>query len=274
MAIEANSGLVFGANLPLRRTAIESALLAMGIKVRVTKRTSRSWAIETAVRRTAAAIKLREGETIDVRRLSSPHSFEAVRVRKHITRNSASFLFSAQVVGDVVIPLETDKSCDPNTSLKVTEHYNEMLGYLSTSQSRGLVERVIRKLGGTPLGGVNTFYMPPGSAEQFTKWALMAGADSYRCVMFNISTDPDTVSHVADQLVCEVGAITGDIFARVAKGDISGRSARALEKTAAEMVEKISRYETCLGLHLTYLKAHIEEAKNAMAVSSLLAASV
>jgi hypothetical protein len=40
------------------------------------------------------------------------------------------------------------------------------------------------------------------------------------------------------------------------------------------MVAKISRYESVLGLPLTYLKASTEEAKNAMAVSSLLAASV
>ena len=152
--------------------------------------------------------------------------------------------------------------------------FQQRLLQLSASQVLSLIERAVRFLGGVPLGGINTFYIPPQSVARLDEFRQASSLKGYSMTSFGISTDAETVDAVLSALKAEITVAVLAIEEQVAKGGLSRRGAKAIQKQADALKAKAEAYASTFGVNLEALVSSIESAANSSAVSALLAASI
>jgi hypothetical protein len=271
--VHANSAVIYGSNRRLRRDRAHDPTVQLGIRRPFSSAPSRGWSMRTAIRRTAATLPLAGASSIEVRPVAN--DYEAVAVRRGAVQNEERFMFSAILVADDCVDLlGSGHGVDGTETLaRLKAEFEDIRLYLSTTQVRDLVARVVGHLGGVELGGVNTYYMPPGGVEPFDTWRRQIGLISYHTTRFQVSTDEDTVAEVLNALANEVEAASLAIATRVESGDLTNRQARSLSSQADRLVRKIEAYEPVMGRSLGVLRSRIDTARQSLAVSTLLAYS-
>lgn len=273
--VHANSAVIYGSNRRLRRDRAHDPTLQLGIRRPFSSAPSRGWSMRTAIRRTAATLSMAGASSIEVRPVANDYAYEVVAVRRGAVRNEEQFMFSAILIaGDRVDLLATGSGVNATDTLsRLNTEFEDIRLYLSTAQVRDLVARVVGHLGGVELGGVNTFYMPPGGVEAFDAWRKQAGLLSYHATRFQVSTDEDTVAEVLNALASEVEEAARVITSKVEAGDLTNRQARSLSSQADRLVRKIEAYEPVIGRSLGVLRSRLDSARQSLAVSTLLAYS-
>lgn len=273
--VHANSAVIYGSNRRLRRDQAHDPTVTLGLRRPFSSAPSRSWSLRTAMRRTAVTLPSLHASSVEIRSLATPYAYEAVAVRRGAVQNEERFMFSAALTADDQVEfLGTGTSLEASEALaRLRAEFDDIRLYLSATQVRDLVARVVAHLGGVELGGVNTYYMPPTGVRQFDTWRRETGLASYHATRFQVSTDPETVSDVLDSLAREVGDACSSIASRVNGGELTNRQARSLARQAEKLVSKIESYEPVIGRPLDALRSQIDTARQSLAVSTLLAFS-
>jgi hypothetical protein len=153
--------------------------------------------------------------------------------------------------------------------------------YLPAPVVSDVMVRALHSWGATRLkddGGV--WFLPGEHIPRYRAFSsAIYGADDgprFCCTMFEIGSDPDTVSHVLDSLRAEVTSGVGEIMDDVlgAEGGLQDRSIRLRIERADGYLRKVGQYEAITGQTLADLTAAIEQAKQALALNKLLAVAV
>lgn len=275
--IAGSAAIAFGQNKPHLRSLLQSACDTQGWGKMVNRPPSKHCSLERAMQTVCKQLPIEADAALSVRALEQELSFEATRVRKGTTRNTVTHLVSAQV--DAVTSTVTLLSWNPQAdSIQLASdldaEYRSNLLYVTPAQLHNVISNVVRKLGGVELGGRNVFYIPQSGVPSFSQWMGDAQLGSYHTVPLETAKSPDTVKHILDQLNEEVTREGAAVLEAAASGSVDPRSAKAMAKRARALVDKIKSYEAALGQCLDWMREPLEQAENALAVSTLLSVSV
>lgn len=275
--IAGSAAIAFGQNKPHLRSLLQVACDNQGWGKMVNRPPSKHAALERAMQTVCKQIPIEADAALSVRSLEQELSFEATRVRKGTTRNTVTHLCSAQV--DSGAPGVTLLSWNPQAdssklAYDLDVEYRSNLLYVTPAQLHGVVSHVVKKLGGVGLGGRNVFYVPHAGVRAFDQWRTDAQLGSYHTVPLETAKSPDTVKHILDQLNEEVTVEGAAVLEAAASGSVEPRSAKALIKRARVLVDKIKAYESALGQVLDWMREPLEQAEQALAVSTLMSVSV
>jgi hypothetical protein len=275
--VSGTAAIVFGSNRPHLRGDLQFACDNQSWHKMVSRPPSKHAALEAAVRGVCQRVPLEATAALSVRALEQELSFEATRVRKSTTRNVVTHLCSAQVdpASGVVSLVSWNPVLDP-VQLRddITMEYQTQLNYYTAAQVYCLVRNVAKRLGGVALGGRNVFYIPATATGVMSQWLQDAALrHAYHMAPLEVASSPDTVKHILDQLNIEITPESQAILDAVAQGSLETRSAKALIKKARALVDKIKSYEAALGQQLDWMRDPLEQAEQALAVSTLMSVS-
>lgn len=274
--VQGTAALVFGTNAAHSRDLIKNACDANGWTKVVNRPPSKSNALDAAVRDVSKPLFKDEDSSLSVRALTQDLAFEAVRIKRGQKRNTALHICSAQLdATEQVVLLDCHADLDANATRNgIQQQYDMHRNNLSAGQVQTAVAAAVRLLGGVPLGGRNVYYIPHSSVPKWQQWRDAAQLWRYHNFPLEAAQDPATVEHIISQLNVEVSETSQRVQAAVEAGDLTPKAARALAKTAKAVVDKIKSYEAALGQQLDWMRGPLEAAQSALAVSSLLSASV
>jgi hypothetical protein len=276
LQIQGTAALVFGTNAPHSRDLIKNACDANGWTKVVNRPPSKSHALDAAVREVAKPLFRDDDSSLSVRALTQDLAFEAVRIQRGQKRNTALHIFSAQLDGaEKVALLDCHADLDAGVTLaSVQLQYDTHRNNLSAGQVQTAVQGVVRMLGGVALGGRNVYYIPHASVNKWQQWRDAAQLWRYHNFPLEAAQDPATVEHIISQLNVEVSETSQRVQSAVESGDLTPKAAKALAKASRAVIDKIKSYEAALGQQLDWMRGPLEAAQSALAVSSLLSASV
>lgn len=278
--IAGTAAIAFGQNKPHLRSLLQQACCNQGWPKMINRPPSKHAALERAMQTVCRALPIDDDAILSVRALSQGLSFEATRVRKGATRNTITHLASARVLVPPAASAEVQLlSWNPQADgarllADLEAEYSANLHFLTATQLYSLVASVVRKIGGVGLGGRNVFYIPASGLHSFSTWLQDSKLDSYHVVPLETAKSPDTVKHILDQLNLEVAPEAEAILSAVATGSLEPRSAKAMIKRAQGLIAKIKSYESALGQQLDWMRQPLEQAEQALAVSTLMSVSV
>lgn len=275
--IAGSAAVVFGQNRPHLRSLLQLACDNQGWGKMVNRPPSQHASLERAMQTVCKTLDIEADASLSVRALEQELAFEATRVRKGTTRNTVTHLVSAQVgVGSQGVTLLSWNQAADSAKLQadLEAEYQSNLLYVTPSQLHGAIENVVRKLGGVALGGRNVFYVPHDGTGRFSQWKSDAQLDGYHTVPLETAKSPDTVKHILDQLQIEVTPESKAIIEAVASGSLESRQAKHLIRKAQSLIDKIRAYESALGQQLDWMREPLEQAEQALAVSTLMSVSV
>ena len=277
MDIQSNAGLLWGRNRPMYRNDAVSGCDVIGLKAAgILRQPSTGWALKRSISDMYGRLPSVAGSTsFSVRPLSEEGSYELISVRRGAVQNAEDYRFSAKAVGDTSVLLGCASDINAHQlDADLCVAFQQRLLQLSSSQVLSLIERLVKFLGGVPLGGINTFYIPPQSVARLDEFRLASGLKGYSMTSFGISTDIETVGAVLSALKAEISVAVMAIEEKVARGGLDRRGAKAIQKQADALKSKAEAYASTFGVNLDALVGSIESAANSSAVSALLAASI
>lgn len=268
--------LIFGTNAPHSRSLLKKACDNQGWARIVSRPPSKHWALQTAVTDVAKGICPQRGTALSVRALSQELAFEATRIERGTLHNVVTPLVSVQLedATNVVTVLESHASAPANLTTLLQQGYDNVYGMLSSSQVLRAVQSAIDKLGGVMLGGRNVYYLPISMKSDWDSFRADACLWKYHSSEMIVATNPETVAHVVDQLTTEVTTASNELLEKIAAGDLTPEASKRLARQAKELVEKVKRYEESFQQEMAFLRQPLENAMQALSVSSLLSVSV
>lgn len=274
--MQSNSALLWGRNTSIKRIDAAEACAGIGLQTRGLIRSAhKGWALLRAVNEQAATL-CPAGCSYVVRPLAVPMGLEAVAIGRAHVMNTSTFLFSAQYLADSVVVLRTSQFAPREADLResIATRMSQALAWISAKQVGHLVRRAVWHLKGVPLGGINTYYLPPSAVAPMQEFKTQARLSTYGLTLFSIATDPDTVQSVTDALRSEIAAEIEGMQQRIEAGDLTRRGAQSVRDNAVQMKSKLASYERILGVVMPELRASLEAAENSAGMASLLAASI
>jgi hypothetical protein len=174
----------------------------------------------------------------------------------------------------VVSVLESHASAPANLTTLLQQGYDNVFGMLSSSQVLRAVQSAIDKLGGVMLGGRNVYYLPISMKSDWDSFRTDACLWKYHSSEMIVATNPETVAHVVDQLTTEVTTASNELLEKIAAGDLTTEASKRLARQAKELIAKVKRYEESFQQEMAFLRQPLENAMQALSVSSLLSVSV
>jgi hypothetical protein len=281
LSVAGTAAIVFGKNAAHSRAHLEAACKAQGWDRIIRRPPSKHAALDASVRLVAKPLledsTAGHSSSLSVRALSTDIAFEAVRIVRGPVRNTATHICSVDVddATDVVRVLDCHVDLD---GIKLRDDmqaaYDQARNNMSASQVGTVVAAVMRKLNGVALGGLNVYFVPHGSVQQWHHWRDAAQLWKYQSAAFEVASDPATVEHIISSLNEEVCVTSQEVIQAVEKGDLTPKAAKLLARKAKAVIEKIKAYEAALGQQLDWMRGPLEAAESGLAVSSLLSVSV
>lgn len=168
---------------------------------------------------------------------------------------------------------------DYNEDARVQAAYNAAAGVVPGARvSAGLVAAV-QALGGLslrPAGAI--YYVPPGAMAEFEALAAAVEAAAVKpadtaVYVLRTPTDAKTARAIVDALVSESEAEAARIEADAAAGELGARGLRTREREAGALLDRLTEYETLLGMNLDRTRAALDRAKTAAATAALMNAA-
>jgi len=281
LSVAGTAAIVFGKNSPHNRSLLKAACERQGWDKIINRPPSKHSALDASVRHVARWLlhddAAGHSSSLSVRSLETDLAFEAVRIVRGPVRNSATHICSVEVDDgtEQVRLLDCHANLDSAQLLaEMQQSYDVHRNNLSASQVATVVAAVMRKLQGVALGGLNVYFLPHGSVQQWQHWRDDAQLWRYQSAAFEVASDPATVEHIIASLNEEVSVTSQDVIQAIEKGDLTPKAAKVLARKAKAVIDKIKAYEAALGQQLEWMREPLEAAQNGLAVSSLLSVSV
>ena len=214
-----------------------------------------------------------------VRRLEEPGTFEVVQITPGAIANQYVQKFAAGITPGWSVSLLSGQYQThlPDLVAAVMDERD----YLPATVVSGIMVRALHLWGATLLkddGGV--WFLPGTHLEDYRAFSsrIRGNGDGpeFKCTQFEIASDPDTIGYVLTALRTEVMAGVAEIMNDImtAEGGMRDRSVAVRTNKANEFLRKVELYEQFTGRTLTDLTSAVVQAKNALAVSRMLAASI
>jgi hypothetical protein len=281
LSVAGTAAIVFGKNRPHSRQLLATACENQGWKNVIRRPPSKHSALDASVRQVAKWMSQPQtaghSSSLSVRALSTDLAFEAVRIVRGPIQNDATHLFSVGVDEDTDQVSVLSRHADVDgTQLRadVQKAYDDWRNTMSARQVSTVVDAVMRRLHGVALGGLNVYFLPHGSVQQWHHWRDDAQLWRYQSAAFEVASDPATVEHIISSLNEEVSVTSQEVIQSIEKGDLTPKAAKILARKAKAVIDKIKAYEAALGQQLEWMREPLEAAQNGLAVSSLLSVSV
>lgn len=236
----------------------------------------------------------RRKQPIVVRQLVDSKGFECVRVLTGADRNQYLFLFSAHIDNNWnvnVLDLNDGPSTAdglPVTALWVESTLQEVVyrlrDYLPGPVVSQVVVRGLKQWGAMPLkedGGawfLNSVYLPQyrAFADHVRDNGGKGDGPRFSVTEFSIDANPDTVSHVVEQVRTTVKEGVEAIMSEVldAAGGMTDRSIEVRIAKCNKMLALVQQYVDAFGVSMPDLTDAIEQCRQAVAVNRLLSSAV
>ena len=281
LSVAGTAAIVFGKNAPHSRANLTSACNQQGWDKIIRRPPSKHSALDAALRLVAKHLLVDDmaghSSSLSVRALSTDLAFEAVRIVRGPVRNSATHICSVEVDEDSEVVRVLDCNADLDSlplQVQIQQAYDEQINNMSAGQVATVVAAVMRKLHGVALGGLNVYFLPHGSVQQWHHWRDTAQLWRYQSAAFEVASDPATVEHIISSLNEEVCVTSQEVIQAIERGDLTPKSAKALARKSKAVIDKIKAYEAALGQQLDWMRGPLEAAQSGLAVSSLLSVSI
>ena len=268
--------ILYGRNTRLERSSVLTALANAGLKTRVREPSATS-ALEYACHSNASRyVRESHADAVSVRALANHSGFEVSGVMRGEIHNQQSHLFSVGLSGRAVKILKMGFDGDQRyLQACLDDSFQYGLDLLSPAQVGGVVKSVVRQLHGTSLDGRCTFFLLGNAIAKWHSFARESRLErSYSLANLSIAQNQDVLNYIYQSLADKASAEVCEINEAILAGGLTPKQAKALSKKAATTAAVLREYEIGIGLHMSHLRASLDQVSKQAAVAGLLAASV
>lgn len=212
------------------------------------------------------------GSRFLVRPLGKRDGFTVVAEDRGEDENAYRHVLTAKIFSENTEPVFTG---DQTRAQEVLEAYRKHTGRVQAQQMGGALVSIMNHLGGTrlrPSGGV---YWTRGSRlAEWTEAMEVAekASENGRTTGFAIRHDMDEASIKAVQsaIIHEVSVEAHRLAEEIGSGELGDRAIKTRKAEAAALRDKVSEYESFLGVSLESLRKTLDSVEQTNAIAALL----
>jgi hypothetical protein len=214
------------------------------------------------------------GRSTLIRPLAKRSGWAVVGEAKGQEKNDYHHLARAEVTnsGDIlIVPNSPDWTTEQTDA--VYREFSRYAGMVPSERLASSLVDIAFSLGGIRLrpraGGI--YFIPPGKVERWREAALAVEAAGKNAMyQLNQELNPDTVRVIRDAIAAEAEAVSARLHQEILSGELGERAMRTRQAELAALQQKLSEYETILGVGLEDLRAKADAAGNLHLTAELM----
>lgn len=168
--------------------------------------------------------------------------------------------------------------CDSNGELAdaIRVAYWRARGELDASDLSAWLVDTAERIGAVALrdrGGV--YFIPRGAVDTWRKVAEVLRSQAQNCDVYELPTlrSAEAIRSILAAITREAEQAANDMMAKIDSGELGERALRARGADCAALADKLSAYESLLGVSLDAVKATVENVASAAQAAALVASA-